>query len=200
MKLWYGPRTRAFTALWMLEETGLPYTLERVDIRAPSHPTAALLAVNPMGKVPALEDGLAMLGDNGAILAYLADKLPEKKLAPSPGDPARGRYFQWLMFPAGVIEPAMMERFRKIEGNTQQSGWGDMDRAQKALAGAMTAGRWLVWENFTAADLYIASALRFGMTFGLIDKLPAFEEFTGRASEREAFQRASAIEEKQGAA
>lgn len=200
MKLWYGPRTRSFTALWMLEETGLPYTLERVDIRGAGHPSAALLAVNPMGKVPALEDGPAKFGDNGAILAWLAEKVPEKKLAPPVGDAARGRYFQWLMFPAGVIEPAMMERFRKIEGNTQQAGWGDMDRAQKALAGAMAPGRWLVGPDFTAADLYIASGLRFGMTFGLVDKLPAFEEFTARASEREAFKRASAIEEKEGAA
>lgn len=78
MKLWYGARTRAFTALWMVEETGLPYTLERVNIRDPSHPSAALLAVNPMGKVPALEDGAAKFGDNGAICAYLADKVPEK--------------------------------------------------------------------------------------------------------------------------
>lgn len=93
----------------------------------------------------------------------------------------------------------MMERFRKIEGNTLQAGWGDMDRAQKALAGAMTPGKWLVGDHFTAADLYIASALRFGMTFGLIDKLPAFEEFTARASAREAFRRASDIEDREGA-
>ena len=93
----------------------------------------------------------------------------------------------------------MMERFRKIETSTQQAGWGDMDRAQKALAGAMTPGRWLLGETFTAADLYIASALRFGMQFGLIDKLPAFEEFTARASARPAFERASAIEAKEGA-
>ncbi len=199
MKLWYSPRTRSFTALWMLEETGLPYTLERVDIRAAEHPNAALLAVNPMGKVPALEDGDARFGDNGAILLYLADKAAGKALAPAASDPARGRYLQWMLFPAGVIEPAMMERMHKAPVNTQQAGWGDMDRAQKALASAMTPGQWLLGAGFTAADLYIASSLSFGMQFGLIDKLPAFEEFTGRARAREAFVRASAIEAKEGA-
>jgi len=198
MKLWYGARTRAFTALWMMEEAGLPYTLERVDIRAPGHPNDALKAINPMGKLPALEDGEAKLGETAAILLYVADKAPAKKLAPPIGDPRRGRFLQWLIFPATTIEPVMVERRNKTPVNSLQSGWGDYDRAMDALSGAMQPDRWLVGDDFTAADLYIASSLSFGMQFGLIDKLPAFEEFAGRARARPAFESASAIEAKEG--
>ena len=200
MKLYYGPRTRAFTGLWMMEESGLPYELKRVDIRAPSHPDAALLAVNPMGKLPALEDGPNKLGETAALLLYVAEKAgPAKKLAPAIDSPQRGRFLQWLMFAPAVVEPAMVERMNKTPENTVQSGWGDYKRMEKALMDAMTPGQWLLGDTFTAADLYIASMLRFGMQFGMIDKQKPFEEFTARASARPAFVSASAIEEKEGA-
>ena len=200
MKLWYSPRTRAFTALWMLEETGLPYALERVDIRAPDHPSAALRAINPMGKLPALEDGPNKLGETAALLLYVAEKAgPAKKLAPAIDSPHRGRFLQWLMFAPAVVEPAMVERMNKTPENTQQSGWGDYKRMEKALMDAMTPGQWLLGDTFTAADLYIASMLRFGMQFGMIDKQKPFEDFVNRASARPAFASASAIEEKEGA-
>ncbi len=198
MKLYYGPRTRAFTALWMMEESGLPYELARVDIRAPTHPDAALRAVNPMGKLPALEDGPNRFGETSAILLYVAEKAG-KGLAPTPSDPTRGRFLQWLMFPAAVIEPAMVERMHKTPENTVQSGWGDYKRMEKALMDAMTPGQWLLGDTFTAADLYIASMLMFGMQFGMIEKQKPFEAFAARAAERPAFQSASAIEAKEGA-
>lgn len=197
MKLWYSARTRAFTALWMMEEAGLPYTLERVDIRAPGHPDAALRAVNPMGKLPALEDGEAKLGETAAILLYVADKAAGKKLAPPIGDPRRGRFLQWLMFPATTIEPVMMERRNNAPVNSLQSGWGDYDRAMDALSGAMAPNKWLIGDDFTAADLYIASSLGFGMQFGMIDKRPEFEAFAARATARDACKRAQAIEAKE---
>jgi glutathione S-transferase len=200
MKLWYGPRTRAFTALWMMEEAGLPYALERVDIRAAGHPSDALKAVNPMGKLPALEDGDAKLGETAAILLYVAEKVPGKKLAPPIGDPRRGRFLQWLMFSGTCIEPAMMERMHKTPVNSLQSGWGDYDRVVAALRGAMQPDRWLVGDDFTAADLYIASSLGFGMQFGLIDKLPEFEAFVARAGARDAYRRAQEIEAREGGA
>ena len=198
MKLYYGPRTRAFTGLWMMEEAGLPYELARVDIRAPSHPDAALLKVNPMGKLPALEDGENRLGETAAVLLYVAEKAG-KGLAPPPGDPNRGRFLQWLMFAPAVVEPAMVERMNKTPANTVQSGWGDYARMEKALMNAMTPGQWLLGDTFTAADLYIASTLMFGMQFGMIEKQKPFEEFTGRAAQRPAFQSASVIEAKEGA-
>lgn len=200
MKLYYWPRTRSFTALWMLEELGEPYELVHVNIREPGHPTVAYRAINPMGKLPGFQDGEAALGETAAILLYVADKYPGKKFAPQLNDPRRGRFLQWLMFPASTMEPVMAERRNGTTPNTSTSGWGDYDRAMKALETAIKPGAWLVGNDFTVADLFIASNLRFGMQFGMIDRRPAFEEFTARACARPAFERASTIEAREVAA
>jgi len=194
MKLFFAPQTRSITALWMLLEAGAPYEIVRVNIRAPGHPSAEFCQVNPMGKVPALQDGGLGFGETSAILLYIADKFPQAKLAPLPTDPNRGRFLQWLMYPPTTIEPAMMEKRRGSEPMTTAAGWGDYDRAMAALEGAMTPGKWLFGDQFTAADLYVASSLGFGMMFGMIDKRPAFVEFSERASARAAYKKAREIE------
>jgi glutathione S-transferase len=194
MKLYYWPRTRAFTSLWMMEEVGEPYELVHVDIRGPGHPTAAYREINPMGKLAGFQDGACAMGETAAILLYVADKFPHKRLAPAPDDPRRGRFLQWLMFPATTIEPVMMEKRSGTKPNTIQSGWGDYDRAMNALEAALRPDAWLFGQDFTAADLYIGSSLRYGMMFNMIDKRPAFSEFAARATARPAYQRAAAIE------
>jgi len=199
LKLYYAPRSRAFTSLWMLEEAGQPYEIARVDIRAPDHPTAAYKKINPMGKVAGLEDAGIGFGETAAILLYVADKFPQTKLAPAPSDPRRGRFLQWLMFSPTTMEPAMIEKRLGTTPNTVQSGWGDYDRALSALEAALRPGPWLFGETFTAADLYIASSLNFGMQFGLVDKRPSFCAFVEQATARGAFQRATEIEAKEAA-
>lgn len=194
LKLYFAPQTRSITALWMLLEAGAPYEIVRVNIRAPGHPSAEFRQINPMGKVPALQDGGLGFGETSAILLYIADKFPQAKLAPLPTDPNRGRFLQWLMYPPTTIEPAMMEKRRGSEPMTTAAGWGDYDRAMAALEAAMTPGQWLFGSQFTAADLYIASSLGFGMMFGMIDKRPAFVEFSERASARAAYRQAREIE------
>jgi len=194
MKLFFAPQTRSITALWMLLEAGAPYEIVRVNIRAPGHPSAEFRQVNPMGKVPALQDGGLGFGETSAILLYIADKFPQAKLAPLPTDPNRGRFLQWLMYPPTTIEPAMMEKRNGATPMTTASGWGDYDRAMAALEAAMTPGQWLFGSQFTAADLYVASSLGFGMMFGMIDKRPAFVEFSERASARAAYRQAREIE------
>lgn len=194
MKLYYAPRTRSFTALWMLEEVGAPYEIVTLDIRGPAHPTPALRSVNPMGKLPALEDGEAKLGETAAILLYLADKFPEAGLAPAVSDPRRGRFLQWLMFPATTIEPAAFEKMTKGPTNPTAAGWGSYERMVDAVAGALAPGLNLFDTAFTAADLYMASSLKFMMTFGMIEKRAVFEDFVGRAEARPAWARATAIE------
>ena len=144
MKLFFAPQTRSITALWMLLEAGAPYEIVRVNIRAPGHPSAEFRQVNPMGKVPALQDGGLGFGETSAILLYIADKFPQAKLAPAPTDPNRGRFLQWLMYPPTTIEPAMMEKRRGSEPMTTAAGWGDYDRAMAALEGAMTPGSGLL--------------------------------------------------------
>lgn len=194
MKLFFAPQTRSITALWMLLEAGAPYEIVRVNIRAPGHPSAEFRQVNPMGKVPALQDDGLGFGETSAILLYIADKFPQAKLAPLPTDPNRGRFLQWLMYPPTTIEPAMMEKRRGSEPMTTAAGWGDYDRAMAALEAAMTPDKWLFGDQFTAADLYVASSLGFGMMFGMIDKRPAFVEFSERASARAAYKKAREIE------
>jgi glutathione S-transferase len=194
MKLYYCPNTRAFTSLWMLEEVGEPYELARVNIRDPEHPSAAYRAINPMGKLPGLQDGACVMGETAAILLYVADKYPSTRLAPLPSDPRRGRFLQWLMFPATTMEPVMAEKRRGTPPSTSTSGWGDYDRAMQALENAIRPDAWLTGADFTAADLYVASHLRFGMQFGMIDRRQAFVEFSDRAAARPAFARALAIE------
>ncbi len=194
MKLYYCPNTRAFTSLWMMEEVGEPYELERVDIRAPGHPTEAYKGINPMGKVAGFSDGECAMGETAAILLYVADKFPRSGLAPAPLDPRRGRFLQWLMFSATTLEPVMVEKMRGTPPTSFQSGWGDYDRAMAALEGALTPGPWLFGNPFTAADLYLASSLGFGMQFGMIDKSSVFERFAERGAARPAFARAQAIE------
>jgi glutathione S-transferase len=194
MKLYYCPQTRAFTALWMMEEAGQPYELERVNIRADGHPSADYLAINPMGKVPGLSDGGNAMGETAAILLYVADKFPQSRLAPLPGAANRGRFLQWLMFSPTTIEPTMMEKRMGTTPNSFSYGWGDYDRAMAALEKALSPGPWLFGSDFTAADLYLASSLGFGMRFGMIDSRPVFAGFVERASARPAFVRATAIE------
>ena len=197
MKLYYWPNTRAFTALWMMEELGEPYEIVHVDIRNPEHPTAAYRAINPMGKLPGLQDGECAMGETAAVLLYVAEKHPGKGFAPAPTDPRRGRFLQWLVFPSTTMEPVMMEKRTGTKPNTSTSGWGDYDRAMAALESAIKPDAWLTGSQFTAADLYVASHLRFGMQFGMIDRRDAFVSFSERACARPAFARASAIEQRE---
>lgn len=199
MKLYYCPQTRAFTSLWMMEEAGQPYELARTDIRAPGHPTEAYKKINPMGKVAGFEDNGVGFGETAAILLYVADKFPQTKLSPPPTDPLRGRFLQWLMFSPTTMEPAMIEKRFGHTPNSFQSGWGDYDRAMNALEAALKPGPWLFGDQFTAADLYIASGLGFGMQFGMIDKRPAFVAVSERAQARPSFKRATEIEAREAA-
>jgi len=110
MKLYWSPQTRAFRAVWMLEEAGVPYERVPIDIRNNGQADPEFRRVNPMTKVPALKDGEAMVAESAAICAYIAERCPQAGLAPAVGDPARGRYLHWLFFAAGCIEPAYTRR------------------------------------------------------------------------------------------
>ena len=124
MKLYWSPRSRSFSALWLMEETGQPYERVLTDISTGAQKAPEYLAINPMGKVPALKDGEAALGEAAAICAYVADRYPETKLAPAATDPLRARYLQWLFFSPSCIEPAMIQIFTKIEMPASTAAWG----------------------------------------------------------------------------
>src|SRR5689334_20205012 len=115
MKLYWSPRSRSFTALWLMEETGAPYERVLTDITTGAQRSPEYLAINPMGKVPALQDGNATMAEAAAICAYVAERYPDAKLAPPVGDPQRAKYLYWLFYGPGCIEPAIVQLATKID-------------------------------------------------------------------------------------
>jgi glutathione S-transferase len=195
IKLYWAPKTRAIRALWMLEETGVPFERVRIDIRdQTSKSDAAFRAASPLGKVPALEDAAVRINDSGAICAYLADAYPQAGLAPPIGDPLRGAYLQWLMFTNSNIEPAMAERFSKLTPNRMSHGWGDYDSVMATLRNALQIGPWILGERFCAADVMLGSAVYFLDMFKILAEEPALSAYLARCMARPAAQRAFAAQ------
>ena len=194
MKLYWSPRSRSFSALWLMEETGQPYERVLTDISKGAQKTAEYLAINPMGKVPALQDGEATLAEAAAICAYVAERYPQAKLAPALSDPARAKYLYWLFFAPSCIEPAMVQIATKIEINPVSAGWGEATRVFDVLDKAVANGPWILGENFSAADIAIGAALNFAVRlFKMVPSRPSFDAYIARCMARPAFQRAEKI-------
>jgi glutathione S-transferase len=194
MQLYWSPRSRSFTALWLMEEAGAPYERVLTDISAGAQKKAEYLAINPMGKVPALKDGDATLAEAAAICAYVAERHPEAKLAPPLGDPLRAKYLYWLFFAPGCVEPAMVQIATKIELNPVAAGWGDSQRVFDVLDNALNRGPWILGENFSAADIAIGSALNFSVRlFKMVPSRPSFDAYIARCIARPAFERAEKL-------
>jgi glutathione S-transferase len=194
LTLYHAAPSRSSIVRWMLEETGEPYdvhllNLSKGDNRAPDY-----LAVNPMGKVPALKHGDVIVTEAAAICTYLADEFPRAKLNVPVGDPRRGPYLKWLFFGPGCIEPAIMDRAfpRKEEARRGALGYGDFDTVIEVAAKAVADGPYLLGEQFTAADVVIGSTLRWGMMFKLLPERAEFVAYTARLAKRPALARAEA--------
>lgn len=182
-----NPQSRGLTTHWMLEEIGCPYRMVVKEF-GPDMKSADYLAINPMGKVPALVHGKTVVTETGAILAYLADLFPASKLAPSVGD--RGAYYRWLFFVAGCGEPAMGNKAAGWEPTPDKQrsfGYGSYQATMDTLEKAVAGKRFIAADHFTAADLYVASFLNFGMMFDVIEKRPAFEIYVKPHVERPAW-------------
>jgi glutathione S-transferase len=194
MKLYWSPRSRSFSSLWLMEETGQPYERVLTDISTGAQKTPEYLAINPMAKVPALADGDATLAEAAAICAYVAERYPQANLAPSLGDPLRAKYLYWLFFSPGCIEPAMVQISTKIEMNSVAAGWGDATRVFDVLDTALTKGPWILGDRFSAADIIIGSGLNFAVRlFKMVPSRPSFDAYIDRCAARPAFQRAGVI-------
>ena len=190
--LYTNPQSRGRIARWMLEEVGQPYETDVLDF-ATTMKTPGYLAINPMGKVPALRHGDAVVTEAAAICAYLADAFPQAKLAPPPGDRLRAPYYRWMFFAAGPIEAAVSNKalgFQVPREREGMMGYGTVERVMKTLEDALSNKDYLVGDSFTAADLYVCSQIGFGMMFGTIDKRPAFQKYWQRLSARPAAARA----------
>jgi glutathione S-transferase len=194
IKLYWSPRTRSFSALWLMEESGQPYERVLIDLSAGAQKRSEYLAINPMGKVPALQDGDATIAESAAVCAYVAERCPEAGLAPPLGDPARAKYLYWLFFAPGCIEPAMVQVATKLEMSSTAAGWGEAQRVFDVLDNALQQGPWLLGERFSAADIIVGSGLNFAVKlFRMIPSRPSFERYIEACAARPAFQRASVI-------
>jgi glutathione S-transferase len=194
MQLYWSPRSRSFSSLWLMEETGQPYERVLTDISTGAQRRAEYLAINPMGKVPALRDGEVTLAEAAAIAAYVAERYPEAGLAPKLGDPLRAKYLYWLFFGPGCIEPAIVQLATKLEMNPFAAGWGDSQRVIDVLDVALEKGPWILGNKFSAADIIIGSGLNFAVRlFKMVPSRPSFDAYIDRCAERPAFQRAEKI-------
>ena len=202
LTLYHAAPSRSSIVRWMLEEVGEPYEIQLLSLSKGENRAPDYLAVNPMGKVPALRHGDSVITEAAAICAYLADEFPRAKLNVPLGDARRGPYLKWLFFGPSCIEPAMMDRAfpRKEEARRAALGYGDFDTVIKVLTDAMARGPYILGEQFTAADVVIGSTLRFGMLFKLLPEQPEFTAYTGRLAQRPALQRAEAKDKELAAA
>jgi glutathione S-transferase len=197
LTLYTNPMSRGRIARWMLEEIGQPYEVVILDYGT-TMKGADYLAINPMGKVPALTHGDAIVTETAAICAYLADAFPDAGLAPPPGDPARAPYYRWLLFAAGPLEAAVTNRamgFTVPPDKQMMAGYGSFEAVMNALEGAVAGDGWLTGDSFSAADLFIGAHLSWGLQFGSIDRRPVFEAFAALATDRPAYRRASELDE-----
>jgi glutathione S-transferase len=193
LTLYHASPSRSAVTLWMLEETGAPYDLKLLNLAANEQAQPDYLAINPMGKVPALKTDNVIVTEVAAICAYLADEFPDKKLAPPIGDPRRGAYFRWLFMSPSVIEPAANDKLfpRKEPPRATAIGWRDLDTVLDIVAKAVAPGPYLLGEQFTAADVVVGSLLNWGTMFGFIPKRPEFTPYLARLNARPAAKRAA---------
>lgn len=190
-----NPMSRGRIARWMLEELAVPYETHLLDyastMKAPEY-----LAINPMGKVPAIRHGKTVVTECAAICAYLADAFPQAGLAPPPE--ARGDYYRWLFFAAGPVEAAVTNKSLGVivpADKRGMAGYGSFEDTINTLETAVSGKRYLVGDQFSAADVYVGSQIGWGMMFGSIDKRTAFEAYWGGLASRPAAVRARQLDD-----
>ena len=190
-----NPMSRGRIARWMLEETGAAYSPHIIEYGVQIK-SADYLAINPMGKVPAIRHGDVVVTETAAICAYLADAFPEAGLAP-PLD-ARGAYYRWLFFAAGPFEAATADRMLGAVPTTEQQGmlgYGNAQTVVAALEHALTNGDYIAGERFSAADVYVGSHIQWGMDMtGMLERRPIFVDYWARLAGREAYLRAQEMD------
>ncbi len=192
---YHNPQSRAATVHWMLEETGLPYRVVPVSLQEGGSRTPEFLAINPMGKIPAIVHRGMTVTETPAILAYLADLAPDSGLAPPVGTPERGQWYRWLVFGSAAFEPAVIDVMgKRPEASKMMAGWGSYDDVLGTLRGELKGRDWLAGDRFTAADLYIGAQLAWTGMFGApgVKGDAVFDAYVVRCTDRDGWRRANA--------
>ncbi|MEJ8851420.1 glutathione S-transferase family protein [Variovorax rhizosphaerae] len=165
MQLYYNPYSRAVTAKWMLDECGIDYALVNIDFSKRDHKQPAFLQINPSGKLPVLVDGHTRLFECAAICMYLAERFPQKRLAPPVGADDRGRYLSLMAYSTSQLEPAMGDAFMKVTPTAARE-WTGFREAVHVVERELGFGPWLLGAQFSAADVMIGSAFIWQKLFG----------------------------------
>src|SRR3954468_5605408 len=193
--LYYSPQTRASGARILLEELGAPYDLQILNMKAGEQRQPAYLAINPLGKVPAIRHGEALVTEQVAITIYLADLFPQVGLTPALNDPLRGPYLRWIAYYGSSFEPALIDKFMQRQpAPITQSPYADYDTMLGALDAQLSKGPYLLGERMTAADILRGVAFSWTMMFGIVPKKDVFVRYSERMTARPAFQRINAAD------
>lgn len=198
MKLYHVPMSRSTRPRWLLEDIGTPYELVRLDMASGAHKKPEYLKIHPHGAVPALVDGDLVMFESAAICAYLADKFPEKELAPPVGTPARGRYYQWLVYCMATLEPPVLQIFLNTRmlpeaersAKAVEEGKKKFAEVARVLGQALAGKSYLLGEQFSAADVMIGSTLAWASAMGVLEGQEELQAYVKRVTERPAYQRA----------
>jgi glutathione S-transferase len=195
VSFFHSPQSRSAGTRALLEELGADYELHVLSLKAGEQRQPAYLAINPMGKVPAIHHGGALVTEQPAIFIYLADLYPEAKLAPPLGDPQRGPYLRWLVFYGSCFEPAVTDKSLQREPAPPSTcGYGDYDTMLKTLVDQLDKGPYLLGDTFSAADVLWGTALNWTTLFKLVPDLPVIRAYIDRVLARPAIRRAAAMD------
>ncbi|OYU71456.1 MAG: glutathione S-transferase [Alphaproteobacteria bacterium PA2] len=195
--LYTNPMSRGRTIRWVLEEIGQPYRTELLDYGS-TIKGADYLAINPMGKVPAIKHGDTVVTEAAAILTYLADAFPQAGLAPALGSADRGAYYRWIFFAAGPLESAMIARAFGFDAQGEQqrtAGWGSYDLAMDTVEAAVAGRQFIAGDRFSAADIYMSATLGWGLQTGGVPQRAAFTDYVAIHASRPAALRAREMDD-----
>ena len=195
LRVYHIPQSRSSSVMRLLEELDVAYEIKLLDIKANDQLRPEYLAINPMGKVPAIRHGDALITEQVAIGIYLADLFPEAGITPGVGDALRGPYLRWYVFYAACFEPALIDKALKREaGHVAMSPYGDLGMTVKTLVDQLEKGPWLLGEKFTAPDVLWGSALTWMTGFGLLDAVPPIKAYIDRWNARPSVKKVAEID------
>lgn len=190
LRLFHAPRSRSGSAVWLLEELGVPYETRMVNIRRADGSGARDPAnPHPHGKVPCLEHDGQRVFEIAAISLYLTDLFPDAKLGPRVGYPKRGEYLSWLAYRPGVLEPALMMRRLQVKHVPGAMGWAEAGEVEEVLNSVLSSRQYLLGDAFSAADISVGGTINFLMSFKLLNETQVFRDYAARITSRPAFKR-----------
>jgi glutathione S-transferase len=197
----HAPNSRSGGTRALLEELGVPFDMHVLNFKKGEQRQPEYLAINPMGKVPAIRHGDALITEQPAVFMYLADLYPEAKLAPPIGDPLRGPYLRWLVFYGSCFEPALVDKsMQRAPAAPSTCPYGDFDTMLKTLTDQLEKGPYLLGDTFSAADVLWGTALNWTTMFKLVPELPVIRAYIDRVLARPAMLRAAAADAELAAA